>query len=173
MRDVRADLACAHLEWWSPQARCYLSLPPGTAAETLKPHSCALERPILQSDMFGAWTVPTTSGFSVSTNTARPSSMIANAPRLKTSLMPPPMHGPQWPIPFPWHVETGRTGWLVARVPLTETPEGMRRTALQSRLPIQSFRSLVRQNENDPHPASKQPLDHNQRERFTLARSTS
>jgi hypothetical protein len=141
MRDVRADLAlCALRMVVALGARCYLyRCCPGTVAETFKPHSCALERPILQSDMFGAWTVPTTSGFSVSTNTARPSSMVTNAPRLKTSLMPPPMHGPRRPIPFPWRVETRRPGWLVAHVPSTETPEGNEENCAPESYSIRSF----------------------------------
>src|ERR1700754_3392310 len=113
-----------------------------------KPHSSALECPILQSSgLLGAWTVLITSGLSETTNTARHSRMITNAPRLKTSLLPAPMHSHfdadtaprrpipfRFPFPFPWHVATRRTGWLVARAPSAETPEGMMRTLLQSRI---------------------------------------
>src|SRR5260370_6646042 len=34
----------------------------------------------------------------------------------------------------PWHGATRQPGWLVARVPIAETPEGMMRIALQSRI---------------------------------------
>ena len=37
-------------------------------------------------------------------------------------------------VASPWHVATRQPGWLVARVPLAETPEGMMRIAFQSRI---------------------------------------
>jgi hypothetical protein len=87
---------------------------PGTIAKIFRPHSCALECPILQhSGLLVAWTGLITLGFSVITNTTRQSSVTTNTPRLKTSLIPTPMHfpfcadtAPQRPIPLPWHVAT-------------------------------------------------------------------